>query len=320
MRKIILFLLAILLGVIILSLLIGSVRIPPEEILKVLFGASTNDNYRRIIVEVRLPRILMGVFVGASLSISGAVVQAIFRNPMGDPYILGISSGAAVGAVLALALFPGLLSISLFAFLGGLLAVFIVYEIAKTNGRVPIDTLLLSGIAVGSFLSAITSVIMYLTGNYHNAISWLLGSLRNPSWSDVTVMLFVSLFGSLSIYFFSRELNAMLLGEETAVYVGIDPEKLKKLIMGLVALLTAISVSFTGIIGFVGLVVPHMMRRVVGPDHTILLPSSLLFGSTLMVLSDLLARNIIEAEIPIGVITAMFGAPFFIYLLKRGRF
>jgi len=320
MKKVITALLISLLLAILLSLLIGSVRIPPEEILRVLLGAAEDENSRKIILEVRLPRILMAVFVGAALSLSGAVVQAIFRNPMADPYILGVSSGAACGAVVGMALFPSLLSISFFAFLGGLLAVFTVYEIAKSNGRVPVDTLLLSGIAVGAFLSAVTSLIMYLTGNYHNAMSWLLGSLRNPNWNDVAVASAFTLLGGLAIYFFSRELNVMLLGEETAVYVGVDPEKVKRLMMGLVALITSISVAFTGIIGFVGLVVPHMMRRIVGPDHRVLLPASFLFGATLLVLSDLLARNLTEAEIPIGVITAMFGAPFFIYLIKRRGF
>ncbi|MBC7115063.1 MAG: cobalamin transport system permease protein [Archaeoglobi archaeon] len=319
-RKVVVFLIAFLLFAFILSLLIGSVRIPPAEILSVLLGSSENENYRKMIIEVRIPRILMGILVGASLSVSGTIVQAIFRNPMADPYILGVSSGAAAGAVIGMALFPSLLSISLFAFLGGLLAVFTVYEIAKTNGRVPVDTLLLSGIAIGSFLSALTSLLMYLTGNYHNAISWLLGSLRNPSWNDVAVMFFFTLLCSSLAYSLSRELNVMLLGEETAVYVGVDPERLKKSSMVLVALMTSVAVSFTGIIGFVGLVVPHMMRRLVGPDHRVLIPSSLLFGATLMVLSDLLARNLIEAEIPIGVITAMFGAPFFIYLIKRRSF
>lgn len=320
MKKVITALLISLLLAILLSLLIGSVRIPPEEILRVLLGAAEDENSRKIILEVRLPRILMAVFVGAALSLSGAVVQAIFRNPMADPYILGVSSGAACGAVVGMALFPSLLSISSFAFLGGLLAVFTVYEIAKSNGRVPVDTLLLSGIAVGAFLSAVTSLIMYLTGNYHNAMSWLLGSLRNPNWNDVAVASAFTLLGGLAIYFFSRELNVMLLGEETAVYVGVDPEKVKRLMMGLVALITSISVAFTGIIGFVGLVVPHMMRRIIGPDHRVLLPASFLFGATLLVLSDLLARNLTEAEIPIGVITAMFGAPFFIYLIKRRGF
>ncbi|MBC7109848.1 MAG: iron chelate uptake ABC transporter family permease subunit [Archaeoglobi archaeon] len=319
-RGIIPFLIALLLFAILLSLLIGSVRVPPAEILSTILGFSEDESYRKMILDVRIPRILMGVLVGASLSVSGAVVQAIFRNPMADPYILGISSGAAAGAVIGLAIFPSLLSISLFAFLGGLLAVFTVYEIAKTDGRVPVDTLLLSGIAVGSFLSAVTSLLMYLTGNYHNAISWLLGSLRNPSWDDVTVMFSFTFICSLIAYSLSRELNAMLLGEETAVYIGIDPEKLKRVSMLLVALMTSVAVSFTGIIGFIGLVVPHMMRRVVGPDHRVLIPSSFLFGSALMVFSDLLARNLIEAEIPIGVITAMFGAPFFIYLIKRRSF
>ena len=284
------------------------------------------DSSVSIIWNIRLPRVLLGAFIGASLSIAGAAFQGMFKNPMADPYVIGISSGAALGATLAIVfkiniMILGFSGISLFAFLGALAAVSVVYNIARIKNKVPVTTLLLSGVAVGQFLTAIMSFIMVLSDKDMVKITyWTLGSLSGKGWEPVLRMVIPSVTCMIAICFFARDLNILLTGEESAQSLGIDVEKTKTYILLLGTFVTAISVSVSGIIGFVGLIIPHIVRLLVGPDHRILLPASLLSGSIFMIFADTIARTLISPiEIPVGIITALFGGPFFIYLLRTKK-
>ncbi|HIP88748.1 MAG TPA: iron ABC transporter permease [Thermococcus paralvinellae] len=274
-----------------------------------------------MILRIRLPRVLLAYLVGLSLASAGTASQALFKNPLADPYILGISGGAAVGAALAALYSPTHMGI--FALLGALTAVIIVYNISKINGHIPVDTLLLAGIAFGFFAHAITSYLLYVgRERIHLAIFWLMGTFNGTTWDDVKLILMPSVVGSSFLMLKWRELNLLLLGEES-IALGLDLNFYRKVIIFVISLLTAFAVATSGIIGFVGLVSPHVMRLVFGPNHRRLLPAAALFGGSLMVFADLLARTIIKpAEIPVGIVTALFGAPFFMYLLmkrKRGE-
>jgi iron complex transport system permease protein len=244
---------------------------------------------------------------------------------LADPYIIGVSSGAALGAASA-----GLLGLTavvaaffrpMFAFVTALLTVFLVYYLGTVRRKVYTDTLLLSGVAVAAFLGAVVSFMIYFVNEqFHQLIFWLLGSLSLANWGFVLIVFPVVIAGIVISFLHGRDLNALILGEETAHNLGIDPERLKKIMLGVAALVTAVVVAFTGIIGFVGLIVPHMMRLVLGADHWLLVPSSALFGATFLIWSDALARTIIApTELPVGIITALCGGPFFIYLLRRSR-
>ena len=309
---------------------IGTEPIPATTVAKILvhkgslgsiFPKTWPSVYETIVIDVRLPRVILGVLVGSALATAGCAMQGLFRNPMASPYILGVSSGAAFGAALALVLGMSFYSLPLTAFLFALLAVFLVYSIARTRGRVPIETLLLSGIAVGLFFSALVSLLVYVAGEkIYGIVFWMMGGFWASSWDKVAIVFFPIILGIAVLFLFARDLNAMLLGEEPALHLGIEVETIKKIILIFATLITAASVSVVGTIGFVGLVIPHMMRIVVGPDHRILLPSSLLFGAIFLVCTDTLARSVIQpTEIPVGIITALFGAPFFIYLLKARK-
>jgi iron complex transport system permease protein len=304
-----------------LALFIGGEWIPPIEVLKAFgevfdLAQPSREGYGTIVLEIRLPRILMGALVGAGLAISGAVMQGLFRNPMADPYIIGTSSGSALGAAIAMSILPlsGLRPI--LAFLGAILSTFIVYRLARGD-RTPMTDLLLVGVAVSLFLSAILSFLMYQMGrDVHGIVFWLMGGLEMPM-ERVYMTLFPIVIGAIGIYSFSRDLNAMLFGEESAHGLGVDTENVKVSLLILASLVTASSVAFAGTIGFVGLIIPHMTRILVGPDHRILIPSSALTGAIFLIWVDALARLV---EVPVGVLTAFCGAPFFIYLLKRGRY
>jgi iron complex transport system permease protein len=272
--------------------------------------------------ELRLPRVVSGIVVGAGLATAGAVFQALLRNPLADPYLIGPAAGASLGAVIAL-LLPvatiGLFGIGLvqvFAFAGGLAAVFVVLAIARGHAGTPVVTLLLAGYAVSSLLSAGVALLIFNSGERLGAvISWLLGSLAGASWARVAFAapLIVVTFSLLLLRW--RSLNALLLGESQAAHVGIEVEREKRILVGLAALATSAGVAISGTIGFVGLVVPHLVRLAVGPDHRLLLPASMLFGAGLLGLADLGAR--LAGGIPVGVVTALIGAPFFLWLLRR---
>ncbi|WMM25785.1 iron chelate uptake ABC transporter family permease subunit [Tissierella sp. MB52-C2] len=283
-------------------------------------------SHETIIWSIRLPRVLLGVLVGASLSMAGAAFQGIFKNPMADPYVIGISSGAALGASIAIILkinisFMNLSTISVFAFIGALAAVFTVYNIAKIKSKVPVTTLLLAGIAIGQFLTAIMSFLMVIySKDMAKIIYWTMGSLAGKGWGPlkgITIPVVISMIG---ISLFSRDLNIMLTGEESAQSLGVDVEKTKIYILILGSFMVSMVVSISGIIGFVGLIIPHIVRIVLGPDNRILLPASALVGAIFMIFADTMARTIISPiEIPVGIITALFGGPFFLYLLRKSK-
>jgi len=275
-----------------------------------------------IVWELRMPRIVAGMVVGAGLACSGTVFQALLRNPMADPYLIGTAAGASLGAVAALLLpiaigsWLGLGLVQLLAFGGGLLAVLVVFSIARGHGGTPVVTLLLSGYAVSSLLAAGVALLMFSSGDRLAAVvSWLLGSLSGASWARIgfAAPLIVVSFALLLMRW--RHLNALLLGEAQAAHLGIDVEREKRVLTGLAALATSAGVAISGTIGFVGLVVPHVLRLAFGPDHRLLLPASMLYGSALLVVADLGAR--LAGGIPVGVVTALIGAPFFLWLLRR---
>ncbi|WP_336037421.1 vitamin B12 ABC transporter permease BtuC [Halobacterium yunchengense] len=280
------------------------------------FAVSGQAQY--IVGEIRLPRIALGAVVGAALAISGAVMQGFFRNPMADPSIIGVSSGAAVGAVSAIA-FPLLLptGVQLSAFLGALVAAFAVYLLASQDGRTPVATLLLAGVAVQTFLGAVTSYLVVHSGrSIREAMYWLMGNLHAAGWHDVEVALPVVVVGSVVLLAYARDLNVLLAGEEDAHALGVEVERTKRVLLAVSSLVTAAAVSVAGVIGFVGLVVPHVMRLLVGPDHRVLLPTSAFAGGAFLVAADTVARAG-AAELPVGIVTAFVGAPFFLYLLRN---
>lgn len=319
---------------IVLTATLGPAQISPLIVLKMLINrvplvnSSITPSWSTvedtIIFQIRLPRIILGLLVGAALGVAGATMQGLFKNPMADPFIIGISAGAALGAMSAIVFgltLLGMYTIPLMAFLGAVTTVFVVYNIASVGGKLPVGTLLLAGIAMSTFLSAIGSFLMYISGeSLHQIVFWLMGGLWGRGWDYVRMAFPWICLGIIIIYIFARDLNIMLLGEEPAQHLGIEVETLKKVMMTSAALITAVAVSVSGIIGFVGLIIPHIMRILVGPDHRILFPTSALVGGVFLVWADTLARTIIApTEIPVGIITAFFGAPFFIYLLRKRK-
>ncbi|MCC7261056.1 MAG: iron chelate uptake ABC transporter family permease subunit, partial [Candidatus Latescibacteria bacterium] len=279
-----------------------------------------------IVRDIRLPRVILAALVGAMLALSGAVMQGFFQNPMADPYIIGVSSGAALGATTALSLAIdfwvwGISSVSVFAFAGALMAALLVAGISLRGGRLPVTVVLLSGVAVASLVSALTPLLMLAAhADLQRIFFWLMGSLSARRWDHVRMVWPYALGGAILLQFYARDLNLILQGEEQAQYLGVEVERVKRVLLVVSALLTAAAVAVSGVIGFVGLIVPHVMRLLVGPDHRRLFPASLLGGAILVVGADLLARLLLApAELPIGVITSLLGCPFFLYLLRRSR-
>ncbi len=283
-----------------------------------LFDFQVADTPESIVRNLRLPRIMLGAVVGLALATAGAVMQGFFRNPMADPSIIGVSTGAAVGAVATIAL-PLAVPFGLHtaAFIGALVTAFAVYLLATENGRTPVATLLLAGIAVQTFLGAVVSYLLLQSGrSLEEAVYWLMGRLHNASWAEVEATLPLAVLGVGALLVFARDLNVMLLGEEDARSLGIPVERSKRLLLAIASVMTAAAVAVAGVIGFVGLIVPHVMRLLVGPDHRILIPTSALAGATFLVLADTVARAG-AAELPVGIVTAAVGAPFFLFLLRR---
>jgi iron complex transport system permease protein len=275
-----------------------------------------------IVIELRLPRVVAGIVVGAGLACAGAVFQAVLRNPLADPYIIGTAAGASLGAVAALLLpvaaigWLGIGAVQAFAFVGGLGAVLIVYAVARQRAGAPAVTLLLAGYAVSSLLAAGVAFLLFVSGDRLAAVvSWLLGSLAGASWPRLAIAgpLIVISFTLILVRW--RNLNALLLGEAAAAHLGIDVEREKRILTGLAALLTSAGVAISGTIGFVGLVVPHLLRLAFGPDHRLLLPASMVYGALLLTVADFGAR--MAGGIPVGIVTALIGAPFFLWLLRR---
>ena len=315
----------------------GAVNIPFPDILKIAlnkaaifnFPATWNPVDETIILQIRLPRVIGGALVGAALATAGVLFQGLLRNPMADPYIIGTSAGAALGATIAMILpinlvFLGFGLIPVFAFCGAMATVFFVYNLARVGGRTPIISMLLAGFVVSALLAAIMAFLMSVSDrlslNLQSVYSFLMGHVSVTGWSQIIVIAPLIIGGIFAARYFAFHLNAFSLGEEGAAYLGIDVERDKILILALGSLLTAGAVSISGLVGFVGLVVPHAVRLRLGPDHRLLLPASALAGSGFLVIADLLARIVLAPqEIPVGIITAIVGAPFFIYLLRRTR-
>jgi iron complex transport system permease protein len=324
-------LLGILLGLVILfSIMVGSVKVKPLRSITILFqsilglkGAGT-ETERAIILSLRVPRALLAGLVGAGLSVSGAIFQALLRNPLADPYILGVSSGAAVGAIIAILMGLSTLSIGLplASFIGALLTIFIVFNFGKQDGKIHPNTLLLAGVIIGSFLSALIMFFISISQKeeLHTIIFWLMGDFSFSNPQAVYMISPYIFFGFIFLYLRARQLNLILSGEESALQMGVDVERLKLISYLLASLITAASVSVCGLIGFVGLIVPHSVRLIFGPDHRLLLPSAALIGASFLIASDTFARTLLApTELPVGVITAAFGGPFFIYLLRTRK-
>ncbi|MBC7190287.1 iron chelate uptake ABC transporter family permease subunit, partial [Candidatus Aerophobetes bacterium] len=262
------------------GLSVGTVHIPLFYIFEAVaeklpfFGGflkgSVSETYRMILFNLRLPRILLAGIVGAGLATAGCCMQGIFRNPMASPYVVGVSSGSSFGAALALLVFPGLFSLPVGAFIFGMASIFIVYRISQKEGKVPIQTLLLTGIAVGFFFSAVTSLLMYMAAeSVHRLVFWVMGGFWNTSWWELIIATPFIGFGVPVIFCFARELNILQLGEESASYLGVEVEWTKRICLVTSSLITAAAVSVSGVIGFVGLIIPHITRLLVGPDHRV---------------------------------------------------
>jgi iron complex transport system permease protein len=320
-----------------LSLSIGAVSMTFRQVLAIIadyFSLQLPWTFtpaqQAVLLAIRLPRVLLGLLVGSVLAVSGAAMQGLFRNPMADPGLIGISSGAALAAVAVIVLDASLLSSSGFllsryslpiaAFGGGFATTLLVYRFASVNGRTDLNALLLAGIAINALAGAAIGLLTYLADDAQlRAITfWSMGSLGGATWTDVTVGLPFFLVTLSLLPLLSKALNALLLGEAEASHLGFPVETLKTLVVLLVAAGVGAAVSLVGIIGFVGLVVPHLLRLGLGPDHQILLPASALFGGSLLLIADLCARTwVVPAEIPIGILTGLLGAPFFLYLLRK---
>lgn len=311
------------------SALIGQVRVSPKQLVDAIWQAISSSeslgDEERIVVFFRLPRVMLAILVGASLAASGVGLQAMFRNPMADPYLLGITSGGAVGAAIVALLdvhstWFGAGAQPFISFATAFSTAWVVAMLGRVGGVLRTDAVLLSGIAIGSLLSAIVSLMVYLSAHrltLTRVYFWLLGGFYNATWRDVILMLPHAIAGTALLWLNWRSLNALLLGEESAHYVGVDVNRLKWMIIGAVSWCCCGAVAYAGSIGFVGLVMPHMARILIGPGHSSLLPMAMLLGAISLVICDSLSR--VCNEVPIGILTALGGVPFFLYLLRRSR-
>lgn len=316
--------LALLLGLsIVAGLRFGTVSLTHAEVMAVLTGRGA-DVPSRIVLDIRLPRVVLGLIVGGGLAVAGATFQALLRNPLAEPYILGVSGGASVGAVLALVTglsVTGSWALPLAAFGGALVAIGLVFGVAGSTGRgLDVRVLLLSGVVVAAFFGACIALILALSParSVQSAIIWMMGSLASAEWRSVLLTAAYTAPAVLLLLVQARALNLMAVGEETAAYLGTDVERVKRTALVTAALITAAGVAVAGVIGFVGLVVPHTVRMLSGSDHRFLLPLSFVAGGVFLSWADLLARVIMPpVEVPIGVVTAFVGVPFFLVLLRR---
>lgn len=318
--------------IILVCTMIGVADISIKQTLDILFYKITGlgnvegvkDSTMAIIWTLRFPRVLLALLVGGALSVCGVAYQGIFKNPMADPFLLGVSSGAALGATIGIVFnlsgsFLGLDMISISAFIFAILTLLLVYNISRVGNKVPVPTLLLSGIAISQFLTSITSLFMIFSERMNQIVFWTMGSFNGKSWNHLIVVLPYVVLGFTILFAYNRQMDIMLLGEDTASQLGVNTDSLKMIILVVTALLTAATVSVTGIIGFVGLVIPHVVRILVGPKHKKLYPYSFVLGGVLLVICDTMARSILRQEIPVGIITSIIGGPFFIYLLKQRK-
>lgn len=325
----------LLVAAVILSVGTGAVQIAPGQVVAILLeqlGITLDVPYSRqqaaVLLAIRLPRVLLGMLVGASLAVAGAAMQGLFRNPLADPGLLGVSSGAALAAATVLVIGSGLVAVvgpwllPAAAFIGSLLATLFVYSLATTGRRTQVTTMLLAGIALSALANAGVGFLTFVADDaqLRDVTFWTLGSLGGVTWRSLSATAPFMLAALIFIPRFARALNLFLLGEGEARHLGIDVEMSKLALIFLTAFAVGAAVSVAGIIGFVGLVVPHLVRLAMGPDHRLLLPASALLGATLLLITDLLSRTIVApAELPIGILTSMVGGPFFLWLLLRFR-
>ena len=317
-------------GVIIISTAMGYIRLPAMDVIKVLMAKLSGRTgliegmdriFPVVVFDVRLPRILSAAIVGAGLAISGAVFQGILLNPLADPYTLGVSAGAAFGASLAILLnigFMGTASVPLFAFIGAVVTLFFVMYLSASGGGISSTNLILSGIIVAAILSAGISFLKYIADEQVAVIIfWLMGSFGSKTWANVGLTFLFVGSGFLIFMFFARDLNLMSLGDRTASSLGVNTKKVTLILLVTASMVAAVCVSISGIIGFVGLLVPHMMRMLTGPDNRRLIPISFLAGAILLLAADTITRAVLPSEIPIGVLTALIGGPFFCYIFRQ---
>ncbi|GAB1380518.1 FecCD family ABC transporter permease [Pararhodobacter aggregans] len=332
-QKVTLALVALLLAAGVASLAVGAAGVSPWAVLgDWLAGEAIGLRERVILFDIRLPRLVTGALVGASLAVAGAVMQGLFRNPLADPGIVGVSAGASLGAVLVIVL-GGLLPAGLVAlagshlvpigaFLGGWASTLLLYRISTRAGRTSVATMLLAGIAMAALAGAGMGVLIFLADDaqLRDLTFWNMGSLAGSSWTRLAAAAPVMILGLLAVPFMARALNALSLGEATAMHLGIRVERAKRLAILAVAAMTGAAVAVSGGIGFVGIVVPHLLRLAMGPDHRFLLPAAGLLGAALLIGADMVARTIAApAELPIGIVTALAGGPFFLWILLRKR-
>ena len=314
----------------------GSFSIPPATVAAILWKTlagqaevvSWPGAWETVILDIRLPRVILAALVGAALSPAGGVYQGLFRNPLADPYLIGISAGAGLGATAAIAYgyqlhLGGLGAISLFAFAGALAATALVYALSRIGGRTSIATLLLAGVALGAFLSSVTTFLMFRSQDAFRTVhivGWLMGSFALANWPKVHLLAPVLLVAGAVIWAYAHRLNVLQLDEDQARQLGVPVERTRLVLIIAASLVTATAVSVSGVIGFVGLIVPHAVRMIWGPDYRFLLPMSALGGALFVILTDGIARTVLSpSELPVGVVTAFCGAPFFLYLLRRRK-
>jgi len=313
LKKTLLLLFLLLCAAVILGLIKGAVHIPLADIF-------LQEN--QAIINMRLFRILAAILVGSGLAVSGIALQAILRNPLAEPYLLGTSSGAGLAAVVAVILGISRIYMPFAAFLGAVISIILVYSLAREENRIMDKSLILSGVIISVAFSSVIVFLVSLFGNeaLHEMNWWLWGSLQVYDYKLVLLVALPVVLGIAVIYLFAQDLNAISIGEEESAHLGIDTQKVKKILILITALITASLICICGIIGFVGLIVPHMMRLIVGPNHKVLIPSTCLAASVFMVTCDVFSRTLFApVEIPIGVITAIIGAPIFLVLLKQGK-
>lgn len=323
---------ALLLATVVTAAGLGFMQIPAREVLAIVLdrlsgggGSGLDPIHQTVVLDVRLPRVITAALVGGGLAMAGAIFQAILLNPLADPYTLGVSSGAAFGAALALlanialpGLFPGQLSVPLFAFGGAVTTVFAVLTLAATDRTYSANSLILAGVIVSAILSAGIGFIKYLADEQVSVIIfWLMGSFAARTWSDAGLVLVATTVTLIVALFHGRDLNIMALGLRTSDSLGVDTVRTRKRLLLIASLVTALSVSVSGIIGFIGLIIPHLMRFVIGPDNRRLIPASLLAGAILLLLADTISRAILPREVPVGVLTALIGGPFFCLIFRR---
>ncbi len=321
----------ILVASIFVALFFGAYRMDIGEVFPALFSQEPSPQ-TFLLQNIRLPRILLATLVGGGLAISGAAIQGLFRNPLADQTLIGVTSGASLFAVLGIVFMGSVLSslaelfsqsiVSIFSFAGGFVTTYMVYFLSRKNGQTDVMTMLLAGIAISAFAASISGVFIYLSNDQQlrDITFWTLGSLSAANWTQIAVALPIVLLGGIVISTKSKSLNAILLGEKEARYLGIDVEKVKSTLIFFTALVVGVCISVSGIIGFVGLVIPHFLRLMRGPDYRYLLPASALLGAVFMIFADTLARTIIApGELPIGILTSMVGAPFFLWLLIKSQ-